>query len=134
MIVQHSSKSELRKALTAVNKIYKRNVEYNRAPEPRGKNLMFTLKVKDSSKPGHRLGFSNSFTGKQRRMASACWHIHGDFFEALLKINPDAIIKTGAGNKNQIYSKNGEVFGNWEDSDIGSMAYPMFFSEACECE
>jgi hypothetical protein len=139
MIAKNCSVNDLREALKHTNISFDKNVEFKRAPEPRGKHLIFTLKVKDSKEAGHRLGFANA-EGKQRRMASACWHVHGTFFDELLNINPEAIICTGAGNKNQIYSdgkdKNGDsnVIGNWEDFNIGSMAHPMLFSEACECD
>jgi hypothetical protein len=139
MIAKNCSVEDLKQALKETNISFKNNVEFNRSPEPRGKNLIFTLKVKDSKKPGHRLGFENA-EGKQRRMAYACWHVHGTFFDELLNINPEAIICTWAGNKNQIYStgrdKNGAaiVFGNWEDPNIGSVYNPLYFSEACECD
>jgi len=134
MIVSECTAKDLQAALRVTNKQYKGNVEFNRLPEAQGNRLRFTLRVKDSKKPGHRLGFPDYTTGKQRRMVNACWHVHGDFFDNLLDINPDAIIKTGAGNKNQIYSKGGEVYGHWEDFNIGSQARPLFFSEACECD
>ena len=96
MIARECTVKDLRAALVSGNKKYKRNVEFNRAPEAQGKGYRFTLRVKDSKKPGHRLGFENPSTGKQRRMTSACWHVHGDFFDALLDINPDAIIRTAS--------------------------------------
>ena len=133
MIAKNVTVKDLKAALVAVNKKYKGNVTFNRFPEKSGRGFRFTLRVKDSKKPGHRLGFPSYKTEKQRRMTSACWHVHGDFFDALLDINPEAIIKTGLGNKNQIYSTGGEVSGNWEDYNIGSQYKPLFASEACEC-
>lgn len=64
-----------------------------------------------------------------RRIAAACWHVHGDFFDALLKIQPNAVIVT-RGGPGAVIDKNG---GNWQDCNIGSRMSPMMFSEACEC-
>lgn len=116
----------LEKALREVNKRFKGNVAFNRIPESIGKKFRFTLKVKYSQAPGHRLGFHRTSTGKQRRLASACWHVHGYFFEEVFKIEPEAFIQAGD-KRITAYT------GNWEDRNIGSIMNPMYFSEACEC-
>lgn len=136
MKVINCSVKDLIQALRDTNTSYKGNVAFNRAPEARGKALICTLRVKDSKKPGHRLGFANR-EGKQRRMTSACWHVHGEFFDNLLNINPEAVVTVAPNHK--IFAtgkdKNGDavVVGNWEDRNIGSSFNPLYFSEACEC-
>jgi len=126
MYAKNCSAEDLRKALYEVNKKYARNVCFNQFPELRGSNrLIFTIKVRDSRKPGHRRGFPHN--GKKgKRLAHACWHVHGDFFDALFEINPDAVITSG---KRKITASQG----NWIDQNIGSMVQPYMFSEACDC-
>lgn len=121
-VVRNATTDDLRKALDAINTKYDGNVIFNREPEQVTKNsVRFTLRVKDSKGPGAR----RSHEG--RPMTSACWHVHGDFFDALLNINPEAVIKTG---RTTITNEGG----NWEDFNIGSMMKPMYYSEACDCE
>jgi len=121
MIARRVSYNDLMNALKEVNKKYDNNIIWNREPEQINNNAFrFTLKVKDSKKPGHRLGFTG------RRLINACWHVHGDFFDALLKINQDANITAGTLHIN----KDG---GNWQDRNIGSQMQPLYYSEACEC-
>lgn len=63
---------------------------------------------------------------KRRRIASACWHVHGHFFDALYGVNKKAVI-VSRGNKIT------NDYGNWEDTNIGSQMYPYYFSDACNC-
>ena len=116
--------NDLEKALAKVNEKYDNNIIFNRL-DPQG----FTLKVKDSKKAGHRLHLSYNLDGlhSQRRGISACWHVHGDFFDALFAVNPFAIIHS-MGNKITIEN------GNWEDKNIGSQMFPQYHSIACECD
>ena len=124
----HCTMSDLQRALEKVNEKYEGNIAFNRL-DTRG----FTLRVTDSKGPGHRLGFppyKGSGMGndwdKRKRMVSACWHVHGDFFDALFEINYNARI-TSRGKT----IDSGQ--GNWEDFDIGSIMCPYYASEACEC-
>jgi hypothetical protein len=110
----------LSKALAIVNERFDNNVTYNRAPEKQGKRLAFTLKVKDSRKPGARRGLTG------RRSVAACWHVHGYFFDAVWTIEPAAIIDAGA------LRMTGKA-DNWQDRNIGSMYQPAMYSEACCC-
>lgn len=86
----------------------------------KGTRYAVTLKVKDSHGKGAKIGYSG------RHTVNACWHVHGDFFDALLDLNPEIVIKT----LNRTIDKKG---GNWHDWNIGSIMYPRFYSEACEC-
>lgn len=128
MIVRNlNGLDQLYQALVVVNKKYNNNIQFNREPEYISKNaIRFTLKVKDSKEAGHRLGFANLNTGKQRRLINACWHVHGDLFDALFEINEKAVI-VSAGKKITVDN------GNWEDRNIGGQMYPLYFSEACDC-
>ena len=132
MIIKNTSYNELQKALELTNKLYDNNITWNNFRQENNKGTRFrvTLKCKDSKKAGHRLGFPYSRTSgeeKQRRLISACWHVHGDFFDALLDLNPEIEIQVATHKIN----KDG---GNWQDRNIGSMMRPLYYSEACECE
>jgi len=130
---------DLQAALDIINRKYQDNVEF-KSLEQKGKQIQFTLRVKSSQGPGHRLGFpvKNYRTGKitQKRMAFACWHVHGDFFDALFKVNPQAAVFSGMSSlanpgSQQWITINGV---NWQDKNIGSQMQPLYFSEACECD
>jgi hypothetical protein len=124
-MLTNATRDELEKALIVVNAKYGGNVKWNRKPEPEGKRYRFTLRVISSKGPGHSRGFGlHGELGK--RLPSACWHVHGDFFDALLANDGVYIISRG----NRI-DKDG---GNWEDFNVGSMMYPVNASEKCDCE
>jgi len=128
MEARNVTASDLQAALDRINaERYEGNVTFNRYPEQHGKALAFTLRVSSSKGPGHRRGFTY---GKGRRLTSACWHVHGHFFDALLAINPDAVIRATGGRTTIKIDRLG---GNWMDRDIGSMMSPLMFSEACDC-
>lgn len=113
---------QMERALKAVNRKYKGNVAFETFT-PRKNGVDFTLRTYDSKGPGARRSFSG------RRMPKACWHAHGDFFEAVLKIAPEAVIISRGGPGARI-DRNG---GNWQDCNIGSQVQPLMFSEACDC-
>ncbi len=127
MIAKNTNQQEMEKALESTSAQFENNVIFNRF-EQKGKQFAFTLKVKDSKKAGHRLHLSYGMDGlrSQKRSPSACWHVHGTFFDELFKINKNAVIMS-RGKKISIDG------GNWEDSNIGSMMFPVYFSESCEC-
>jgi hypothetical protein len=112
----------LEKALVNVNKRYKGNVIFKRYPEKKGRQYHFTLKVKNSREPGARIGFEG------HHIRSACWHVHGNFFEEVFKLDPGATIISGG---SLIITKDA---GNWQDRNIGSIMKPLYYSDACECE
>lgn len=120
MIAKNVSESDLIKALEVVNKKYNNNVKFNRFDIISSNRIGFTLKVKDSSGAGAKTGFSG------RKTVAACWHIHGDFFEALFDINIDAVVRTA----NKVITREE---GNWQDWNIGSIMEPLYYSEACNC-
>lgn len=127
MKVLNISELELNEAMQRLNDIYDNNVEFNNYQRLGQTSFRVTLRVKDSHGKGAKLGHPNLRTGRQRHTISACWHVHGNFFEKLFEVNPNAIVKTA---RKTITKENG----NWEDWNIGSMMYPLYYSEACECE
>lgn len=62
---------------------------------------------------------------------SGCWHAHGDFFDAVFEVAPDAMILSAGGGDGLIKITKDE--GNWQDRNIGSKIYPFMFSESCFC-
>ena len=126
MIIRHATRGQIQQALDQTNKDYEGNLQFNRL-DPNGKGFNMTLRVADSHGKGARLGFQSLSTGKQRHLINACWHAHGDFFDNLIAIEPDAVIMVSGGIT---INRNG---GNWQDRNIGSMDSPMYFSEACDC-
>jgi hypothetical protein len=116
---------DLRAALEIINKRYDNNIKFNPNSDlPK----RFTLRVKG---PGKGSGYARSYVmgldwGKKRRTGSACWHVHGHFFEALFSIVPNAVI----------YSRGGKITsdaGNWEDYSVGTDYHPAYASDCCEC-
>ena len=119
MIAKNVTEYHLQKALEIVNQKYNNNVIFKRLT-PEGRRYRFTLRVKDSKGDGAKTGYTG------RHTISACWHVHGNFFDALLEIKPDAVIQSAS----KTISSNG---GNWQDWNIGSILNPLYFSESCNC-
>jgi len=123
---------DLERALNEINKKYDNNVIFEHIHQYGKRSIMvnFRLRVKDSHGKGARLGQHLTKKGNRRHLINACWHVHGDFFEALLKINPKAEI-TALNKKITMNSGHYEI---WRDWNIGSLYEPLYFSEACECQ
>jgi hypothetical protein len=124
-------------ALDIINQRYDNNIIWNRAPEPVGKKLRFTLRAKNSRGPGAKISYNHvGFGGKPRYTTSACWHVHGYFFEALLDINPSAVIQTSIKFKSTPIYKDeaGTIHNNWQDWNIGSFMYCIPYSTSCGCD
>ena len=120
-MIINTTRENIQKALDKANKEFDGNLEFNNFQRLSDTRHRVTLRVKDSHGKGARLGFK--FDGrKQRHLINACWHAHGTFFD-LLPI--DTRIQAGG-----IVTYSGD---DWQDRNIGSMMYPMYFSEACEC-
>ena len=126
MIIRKTNSEELNKALKQVNKKYDNNIVWNHFEQTGETTFTVTLKCISSKKAGHRLGYNFKKNGERRNLISACWHVHGDFFDKLLNINESITIKA----RGKTINCNG---GNWEDSNIGSMMNPLYYSEACNC-
>jgi hypothetical protein len=150
MIVIGCSQKCLEKALAVVNRKYKGNIKFKTlAPlNQKGNRYTFTLTVNSCAAPGHRLAafpherklrlnqldqFTLRLKGLPwpvemvyKRLSAACWHVHGDMFDAIFKLVPETVIMS-RGNKIT------RQCGNWEDYNIGSQAQPVYASEACGC-
>ena len=129
MRVTGTTEQELRNTLAQINRdFYDGNIAFKRL-EPTGptrKSFIFTLTVNDSRKPGARRGFQRKKDGERYRLAAACWHAHGNFFEELFERSPNAVI-TSMGRKIDANQ------GNWEDKQVGSLYDPVYHSKLCDC-
>jgi hypothetical protein len=136
MIARNCAQEDLSCALEKVNEKYEGNILFRDIAPVNAKRTRwrFTLTVWQTSRGKGRKkvsapGVRRSHEG--RRIAAACWHVHGRFFEALFEVNPKAEVVTNwRGGTRKITAQGG----NWQDAQIGSMFRPMMFSEACDCE
>lgn len=120
MIAKDCTIEHLNRALDKVNERFNNNITWKRRPERIGNRFRFTLTVKSSREPGSRI--SHNF----RRIAAACWHVHGHFFDELIKLAPNVEIQSNGNVINRFG-------GNWQDKNIGSINRPLLYSEACNC-
>jgi len=120
MYARKCSINELHEALAKTNEIYNGMVEFNRNPTKTSKGVHFTLKMKNNKCKGHSVSHSG------RNINSACWHVHGDFFDMVFMINKDASILSLGKPINRFN-------GNWQDYNVGSMMQPKYASESCNC-
>jgi hypothetical protein len=115
-------------ALAIVNTRYDGNIKF-KTLEPKGRRISFTLTVVSSTIGTGKAKVTAAGSSKGpngRRIAAACWHVHGDFFDALFRVCPDAVVMS----LGKVITKDG---GNWQDWNKGSMIYPKLASECCEC-
>jgi hypothetical protein len=130
--IKNVTESELYEALRNISVKYDGNIRMN--VEAKGNHFKVNLRVISAKAGGKGRKLNQSFViyGKGiRANGSACWHVHGDFFDVLLDIQPKAIIKT---MMTTIYKDEyGQTRGNWQDKNIGSIMNPINYSEACEC-
>jgi hypothetical protein len=145
MIARNCTQNDLETALQLVNTFYSDNLRFRRLDRD-GKGLRFTLTVNRTSigkgkarttAPGVRHGYRANKDGSPRRIAAACWHAHGHFFEALLSLAPSARVLSSfrrLGDDGSHGSWISAAGGNWIDGNIGSSMYPLRMSEACDCD
>ena len=112
--------SELVEAMERVNINYHNQVIWNCPPTHTPHGIKFTLKVTHNKAVGHGISQSG------RQMATACWHVHGNFFDRLFDVNPNAVIFSRG-------LKITKEYGNWGDYNVGSQMNPQFASQQCEC-
>jgi len=122
-MITNASQGTLYKALDIVNERYGGNIRIKELTYLSPKRIQFTLSVHNSRNSGAR----RSRIG--RRIAAACYHVHGHFFDALFSIEPEAYVRVSR-HGNQKITKQA---GNWQDFNIGSIMRPFMASEACEC-
>lgn len=139
MIAKNCTKEDLQAALVAVNSDhrYAGNIRF-KTMETKGRRISFTLTVVSSTIGTGKAkvtapGVSVSPNGK--RIAAACWHVHGDFFDALFNLCPGAEVYSSGSLANpktgKWINKDG---GNWQDWGKGSMMEPRKASECCLCK
>ena len=138
MIITGVSYQDLEWALVQVNKKYEHNIQWNQPPKAlsrSGTRWRLTLRCVSSKGPGHSVGrFKQYLTGKPaRRFASACWHVHGHFFDALLPPYPPELhaVRTST----TIWARGHIIHpgDDWEDYNVGSQMLRVYASESCEC-
>ncbi len=105
---------ELRKALLKTNKKHGYKLGFERIEQFTKNKVLFTLKSPSKIK-GARVSHSG------RNLPKASWHAHGNFFDMLFEINPNAIVTTG--QKKITINE-----GNWQDIQIGSIMFPKLMS------
>lgn len=127
MILKHSSLETLESALAEVNRVFSGNICIKRYTVKPSGTIQFTLSVLHSSQSGSRLSPSG------RRVAAACWHVHGLLFDKILSLSPNAIIETGIKSKDGKKCLISRFGGNWQDVNIGSTYHPFMYSDACDC-
>ena len=120
MIIKNATKDEIYLALNKVNDTFENNVRFNGFDTigQGGTRFNVTLKVESSKGEGMTRGFSG------RRTVFACWHVHGVFIDSLpfgTKVYSSPFNK---------WVKPGDA---WNDKNIGSIAMPKRYSDACDC-
>jgi hypothetical protein len=121
------NENELHEALKRTNGYFAGNIEFRELEQTGKRSFRGTLTVKDSRGPGSRTSpFNFNPSGNPHRIKAACWHVHGVFFDELMAVNEDVKIRS-----NGTKIEGGK--GNWADRNIGSITYPVYYSEACDC-
>lgn len=123
MYIKNVTQEQIEQALNVVNGKYDGNILFNRC-ERSGRRWAVTLRTKVKSKRNNDDGVKRGYSG--RLTTSACWHVHGDFLDALMIIEPEVEIKS----LGRTINVNG---GNWHDWNAGSIIYPQYMSEMCDC-
>ncbi len=126
MIIKGATKEEIEGAKRNINtEHFAGNILFKmfeaKRPGRDGKPIFHvTLTVNDSKQPGARRGFTG------RRMACACWHVHGYFIDSLPE-GTEVHTSTGLGPK---VVHPGD---RWYDWNAGSIISPAYMSELCDC-
>lgn len=173
MQIRNVTREILESALATVNERFNSNIQWKRIDRTgwtrEGAEVWnVTLKARDrkarfanTGAPQHRAprgmheevcvemanaGVRITFHGSQRHIASACWHAHGVFFDALpreLWIYPDGRMLPALGEP-PVSAKSAKVMiksgpwrfapgDPWNDRNVGSRMQPLWYSEACDC-
>jgi len=125
MILSNCTKVDIDHALDSVNQRYEGNIRLNNYQQLSGTGLRHrvTLRVNDSHGKGAHISRSMEvFGGKPRRTTSACWHVHGHFFDTL----PYGTKITSGG---RVFNA-GDM---WSNFDVGPVMHPMVANESCNC-
>ncbi len=113
---------DVRDAIAQINAdLYNGNIVPKRLEALSATRVRVTLTVRDSRAEGSRISDSG------RRVSAACWHVHGNLYDAILDKVPSAVIRPYGGR----IDCNG---GNWQDWNAGSEYAPRAMSTLCDCE
>ena len=135
MIVRRIDRATLDAALALINReVYGGNIEYKSGPDPEGTGFRFTIQAIDTRGLGSRFSSvtlpdwqSGGTKTTTRRVKAACWHAHGHLFDAILALSPESWLRA-------LGRRIDTEGGNWRDYNSGSMMYPRYASELCECD
>lgn len=121
MLIKGASWDEINAALFVANDSFEDNLRFKRCEfvgltRDKREKYRVTLTVEDSREAGAR----RSYEG--HRIAAACWHAHGTFFDAL----PE-------GTEIQTFAGTFHAGDPWIDYSVGSDFRPAHASELCEC-
>lgn len=125
MIIIGASEEEIKAALAVVNEYFHDNIRFKTLAydgKSRDNRLKFnvTLTVNDSNEIGSRRSPSGN-----RKIAAACWHAHGVFFDSL---------PSGTEIRTSFYGPVAMHAGDtWKDYNMGGSIYPCMASDACNC-
>jgi len=120
MIISGISKEQIEQALLNTNVFFDNNLISQIKPLSATRHNV-TLRVKKSHGKGARISQTDGHA-----MVSACWHSYGKFIDNLFKYSN---VKVRAQHK--LYDK---LNWEWSDYNIGSMMYPVLYSDCCRCK
>ncbi len=130
MIIKHATEQGIRDALQATQAQFDQNLEFRENTPERKSSHSFRVRLGVKSSHGKGAGISQRYyldgTCHAKHLVSACWHVHGRFFEHLFHVCPVAIVYA-RGNRIT------DTEGNWEDYNVGSIMFPVYASESCAC-
>ena len=132
MKTRNITSGQLYEALERVNKDFDENI-----------TMEVTRNYTSTGLPRHsvKLGVLSSYgaggrynPNSNRHIAAACWHVFGEFLDALGEITDDNALVVLRGES---YNDPDRVVHpsdhGWVDYNIGSMYQPLYYSESCHC-
>lgn len=126
MLAKNVSSASVRRALAAANEFYDGNLRFASGPKVvAGGGVRFRLSVHSSSAAGARRGVKKKADGTPWRLAFACWHAYGRFFDALFADSPNADVTSKLGPVNPKIG--------WMDLAIPGHE-GLRYSDLCECK
>jgi hypothetical protein len=126
MLVRNVKENQLRDAIDKTNKEFEGNVRLLdiRRANSKGTHWRLRLGVWNNRGRGAKLSIRYDLDGKEyvRHLSYACWHVYGTFMDNL----PE-------GTSILISGRTKHPGEHWDDWNIGSLMFPVYFSESCEC-
>lgn len=104
----------------------------------KGTRYRVWIGVKSSRRPGARVSQERyggwGYNPKPRRIGSACWHAHRDFFKEIFKINPDAEIHTALAKYKGIEDFEDKFPATAYGGGMAGPAMVQGIGDACNCD